>query len=419
MQIKTSLVLLAAIATATTMLYFKPPSTHNPESAIKKPILRIPKNLQSKRHASETTVLNTYKKYEPLLAYNGFTLYPEGGTETVHLINMSGQTIHQWQIDVARAVLMPDCSLLTVHGSKWGLNRSPWKELRNTLRQYAWDGSVVWEFTGNDQPFHHDILQISNGNILAVRSVDVQDVAIIPQQLRNHPDSYLRSDEIIEISPRGKIVWRWQAHQHLDTNSCGKYACPPITRQIKSGKKPFDWIHINSIKPLPENLWHEEGDSRFKPGNILVMARNWSTAFIIEKSTGRIVWTYTGTYRGGLQYGHEAIMIDKNLPGAGNILLFDNGVERQQSIILEINPKTQKPVWIYDAGDGFFTAAAGAAQRLPNGNTLIAEDISGRVFEVTVDKKIVWAYTGKKLRSARPTRYSPDSCAELNTISWQ
>lgn len=40
----------------------------------------------------------------------------------------------------------------------------------------------------------------------------------------------------------------------------------------------------------------------------------------------------------------------------------------------------------------FWSSVCSSAQRLPNGNTLICEAVSGRIFEVTRDKEIVWEF---------------------------
>ncbi len=40
----------------------------------------------------------------------------------------------------------------------------------------------------------------------------------------------------------------------------------------------------------------------------------------------------------------------------------------------------------------FYSRYQSAAQRLPNGNTLITESHCGRIFEVTPDCEIVWEY---------------------------
>jgi len=40
----------------------------------------------------------------------------------------------------------------------------------------------------------------------------------------------------------------------------------------------------------------------------------------------------------------------------------------------------------------FYSSLVSSAQRLPNGNTLITEGQSGRIFEVTPEHEIVWEY---------------------------
>ncbi|WNH07748.1 hypothetical protein [Thalassobellus suaedae] len=51
-------------------------------------------------------------------------------------------------------------------------------------------------------------------------------------------------------------------------------------------------------------------------------------------------------------------------------------------------------VWEYMAPDkySFYSPFISGAQRLKNGNTLITSGVTGRLFEVTPDKKIVWEY---------------------------
>ena len=106
---------------------------------------------------------------------------------------------------------------------------------------------------------------------------------------------------------------------------------------------------------------------------------------------------------------HHPHIIPKGLPGAGNLMVFDNGgssgygaptavspdgsaiYQRAGSRVLEINPKTLELVWSY-TGPRFFSTNISGAQRLPNGNTLITEGAPGRLLEVTSDRQIVWEY---------------------------
>lgn len=73
---------------------------------------------------------------------------------------------------------------------------------------------------------------------------------------------------------------------------------------------------------------------------------------------------------------------DPKIIANGNLLLFDNVGLRNKSRVLEIDPTTDETLWSYSGTqeDPFLTRACGAAQRLPNGNTLITETNSGRAF---------------------------------------
>ena len=112
--------------------------------------------------------------------------------------------------------------------------------------------------------------------------------------------------DIYEVAPDKTIVWEWHAHRHLDLN------------RFSSVTPEGDWLHMNSIAPLPENKWYDAGDQRFR-----------------------------------LAHGHEPEMIEKGLPGAGNIIMFDNGLfprhrtHSGQSFIIELNPVTEEIVWEY------------------------------------------------------------------------
>ena len=83
----------------------------------------------------------------------------------------------------------------------------------------------------------------------------------------------------------------------------------------------------------------------------------------------------------------------------GNILTFDNGAYRKDQVIpwsrvIEVDPAANEIVWESreEPDSSFFSAYISGARRLPNGNTLITEGNSGRMFQVTPDKKVVWEY---------------------------
>jgi len=148
-------------------------------------------------------------------------------------------------------------------------------------------------------------------------------------------------------------------------------------------------------------------------------------------------WTKSTTGHKQIGGSHDVQWIKPGLPGAGNLLIFNNAqylFERTpQSYIFEVNPfldadsintgnylnppdagywvwndpreirrNTHKQaknmsnqiVWIYNSksNQGFFSHIGSGAQRLPNGNTLICSMTEGHIFEVTPDKELVWEY---------------------------
>ncbi len=183
-----------------------------------------------------------------------------------------------------------------------------------------------------------------------------------------------------------------------------------------------DWTHTNTVQAIPENKWFDQGDERFKPGNVLVSLRQLDLVLLISRDSKEIVWSYTGNYKGGMSGQHDSHMIEKGYPGAGNIIIFDNGSSPENdlahagcSFILEVNPVSEKEVWVYDNGQKFHSSFTSSVQRLKNGNTLINEAAGNRVFEVTPEKEIVWEYVFSNIVN-RAYRYGYDYCSQINTI---
>ncbi|MCB0319038.1 MAG: aryl-sulfate sulfotransferase [Bdellovibrionales bacterium] len=352
------------------------------------------------RSNSHILIKNTEKSWP------GFTLYPLHGKQEIHLLNTNGEIVHKWPVGAVRAQLLENCNLIAIH--------NPTK-LKKLIREYDWQGNIVWEYKASSAA-HHDVTRLKNGNTLfPIRT----QLKLVPEELKENPNAVkrnYRSDSLLEVTPNGKIVWRWNTEDHLDINSCGKRPCKRSLGNKQFIDDALDWTHVNTVRPLPENKWFDQGDQRFKPGNIIFLPRNWSTVFIIDKETKEIVWKYEGNYKKGLILPHESHMIASDLPGAGNILIFDNGKKklREASIALEINPVTKEVIWSYEDSE-FYSGSAGSLQRLPNGNTLISQDTAGRVFEVTPEKEIVWEYSGIP-HCRRAKRYSKNYCPNFKEL---
>ncbi len=352
----------------------------------------------------------------------GYTLLPLSGSEKIVLINHGGEILHSWNLDAARARLLPNGNILVIHGSQWGKDVSPWSELENRVREYSWEGELVWEYEAPNK-VQRDLLRLPNGNTLFLtRTSTLFPPPTNPakQKVFGTEPRKIRSDRILEVTKEKDIVWQWDAYEHLDVYTCGTRSCNNPYEQRAIRRKLFDWMHGNTLTLIPENHWFKVGDSRFKPGNLILLPRNFWQVLLIDKKTGDIVWKYPEgktelpLKEDRLVRGHEAHMIEEGLPGAGNILIFDNGLDevREHSIVREINPVTHQTVWRYEA-DGFYGHAGGSVQRLENGNTLISQDRGeARVFEVDSKGEIVWDLELSHF-PARAGRYKPDFCMQF------
>ncbi len=292
------------------------------------------------------------------------------------LFDMNGRILHTWTNvrAVGRARLGRDGRIAVL-----GYD--------NLVKEYSWDGELRWFYKPDrkeDFP-HHDFVQLENGNYLViVRRAET------------------KTDDIREIDRGGNVVWQWRSDLNLERNF-------PHYDHDSS-----DPVHANSLRPLPPNRWFEEGDSRFRPGNILVSARNLNRIFIIDKKTREVVWQYGD----GLDYQHEANMVPQGYPHAGLILVFNNGYnnyrEYRRSAIQAIDPVASKVVWEY-RDPGFYSSVAGADQPLPNGNVLITSSESGRSFEVTPQGETVWEWVPPFL-PMHAFRYPLDYCPQFASL---
>ena len=320
--------------------------------------------------------------------------------------------------------------------------------------QFDWDGQEVWRFDRTEEVkteegetvwasrLHHDWQR--EGNPVGYYAPDMEPATdhgstlILAHKNLIKPevtDKVLEDDYIIEVSWDGEILWEWLASDHIDEFGFSEDARNAIYRSVSvhEERKTADWLHVNSMSYLGPNKWYDEGDERFAPENILISARNASFIAIIDRS-GEIVWRIGPDYRetkamsklGQIIGQHHPHIIPKGLPGAGNIMVFDNGgsagfgfanpaapngtrsIRRDSSRVVEFNPVTLEKVWEYSISGiehfRFFSHYVSNTQRLPNGNTMINEGADGRIFEVTTEGEIVWEYISPFFGDELPTR---------------
>jgi hypothetical protein len=270
--------------------------------------------------------------------------------------------------------------------------------------EFGQDGKLVWKYTDTVRGLHHDLERMENGNTLFVCANDIDRPDISKLKLRD--------DCLIEVDKAGKVVWEWKTIDHLEELGLPREAKDAIMNgyggtRTGLGAPPatsaFDYLHMNAASPIPSGLGYT--DPRFRAGNIVVSYRYINTIAVIDRASGKIVWKMVGVSIGQ----HHTHFIPPGLPGAGHLLVFDNGLvdentnpmrisSRPNSRVLEIDPLTDKIVWHYSADMSnrpiwtFYSHYISGAQRQPNGNTLICEGANGRIFEVTPAGEIVWEF---------------------------
>jgi hypothetical protein len=245
---------------------------------------------------------------------------------------------------------------------------------------------------------------------------------------------------LIEIKPNGKtggdIVWQWHVWDHLiqdhdkEKANFGDVAAHPervdINYNVVAGRRAnADWTHFNAVAYNAD--LDQIAVSLRTFGEIWIIDHSTSTAQASGKTGGRsgkggdlmYRWGNPRVYRGGTQadqtlFGqHNVHWIPKGLPGAGHLLIFNNGDTRpagRYSTVEEVVTPVdsdgryilgpgkkygpEKAVWTYTAPNptDLYSGNISGAMRLPNGNTLICSGAPGIVFEVTAQNKVVWQF---------------------------
>ncbi len=316
------------------------------------------------------------RAHDPEKAWVGYTLFaPSGAGDRAYLIDMNGETVHQWVLPYPPGLYgyLTERRTLVVNGRVVEeptrfLSTQPWKA--GAIAEFDWDGNLLWEVRHPDH--HHDGRLLRNGNVILLC------IARLPDEIANHVrggqagtehEGAMYGDYVVEMTKAGEVIWEWRAWEHLDPETHPIVAIQDLRHE---------WTHANTILELPD-------------GNLLLSFRNISTVVIVNRETGAITWELGAP---PLAQQHAPSLLEN-----GNILIFDNGTHRldhpvPHSRVIEVDPATKEIVWSYQEHYpfDFFSPYISAAQRLPNGNTLICEGSFGRIFEVTMEGEVVWEY---------------------------
>ncbi|MFT7516736.1 MAG: hypothetical protein ACI84O_000521 [Myxococcota bacterium] len=359
---------------------------------------------------------------------------PSSSTDTF-LLDNNGTEVHTWTAStyqpgqasyltesghLIRTVRVPGLSASSIGGSGGG------------VEIYDYNDVLISDFfyATNDHLLHHDIAVMPNGNILMIAWEKILDVDVISAgRDAAITGPFMWSESILEVDmTTGSILWEWHAIDHMVQD---RDATKPNYGVIADNQTRLDinqptnlpnandWLHFNAI------------DYNADLDQIALSSRVLSEIFIIDHDTttaqaagigGDFLyrWGNPENYdRGGpadrmLQSQHDIQWIASGSPGAGNLIVFNNGRSGPSaaSTIDEFTPPLD-PItgtyaigltgaygptslaWTYDPTPSFFGSHTSGCQRQPNGNTLICNGPAGELFEVDPAGNTVfnWAYS--------------------------
>ncbi len=377
-------------------------------------------------------------------ASDGYTLYSPLELERTYLVDMQGRTVHTWNTDTRPGLsqyLLPNGHLV----------RAGDLELRNTFRdghgaggrieELDWFGTLMWRFDyASDLHLqHHDMEPLPNGDVLFIawERKSAEEALAAGRSPKLLPDGELWPDSVLQYRPSsGEIVWEWHVWDHLVQDhdptkaNYGDLNLHPekidVNHVLEGNRGEKDWNHLNGV------------DYNADRDEILLSSRSFSELWVIDHSVnteeargpaGDLLFRYgnpaTTQARAErtLFVQHDAEWIPAGLRGAGKILVFSNGLPktRPYSSVEEISPRLidgeyvrnddgtfaarRERVFPTSTSERFFAAIVSGAERLPNGNTLMADGPHGRILEVDRKGTVVWEFENPhyKVRSNSPT----------------
>ncbi len=294
--------------------------------------------------------------HEPDLAREGYTLfdnyrYSTSAPNTAVIVDMEGHPVwvHAFESgdDIgAMDVRLTDAGTVLM-GASVPSGQRP--------REVDFAGRILWE--GPEQPgftsddfMHHTMEILDDDTVLTLVKKFVDGT---------------RGDRIVIMDRNGVERWQWDFFENLE----------PSWEE--------EWTHSNSVTLRGDDLYLSE--------------RVANQVIKIAMSTGEIQWRLGPEGDFVLPDPFEA-QHAPDLLGDDHFLIYDNGTERGSTRVLEVvvdaEAGTAETVWSWppEGEHHWYTGYWGDADRLDNGNTLIAAGASyeNTMTEVTADGTVAW-----------------------------
>ena len=341
---------------------------------------------------------------------------------TVYLLDPQGKVFHKWEgyeghvPETASAYLLENGLLLRQRAI------GDWLDMRGTrvgssgiVQLVDWGGNVVWEYERcivGQHCLHHDFEPMPNGNILVMSHVAFSRDEVMHWGA-NDSGPTVQFEQLLELKPNledgsTEIVWTWNSWDH-------------IVQDVDPARPNYGIVHeevgkhdINQRRITGEHLHMNSVDYNPERDLVMVSAPRTSEIWVIDHGTtaeeaassigGRhdARWLLDRPGSGG------DITIHNNTAGhisnAPEAISWNLGTRYSSALEVDIpfgadgtiirepgEPFKGEIRWKYQAypESTWFAPFLSAVERLPNGNTLIANSHNMRIFEVTPDNEVV------------------------------
>jgi len=428
---------------------------------------------------------------------NGYTLVHDSGdnmqvqkAKSTYLLDDKGQVVHEWPFpgyapEATTSYLLPNGQLLrTLSMNHWTRDEDFPVGAHSSIQLVDWDGAclrVISLSVPEKYSFHHDVEYMPNGNILAIRytGFTVEEAAAmgwdpalgksVVNRIKRDGTGLVWMDSILELKPdladgSTEIVWQWNSWEHfVQDRFPNKQNFGDVTNPAKIH---VNYLNLDTDVPFNTGQFHHINSVDYHAGLDMVMLSSptYGEVWFIDHSTsmaeaagskgGRHKRGGDLLYRWGndesfgkdtrdntyLFWQHNTSWIDEGLPGAGHVLIYNNGTRRtlddkfikdppkvggfgrEYTNLLEIklpidrhgnfrkNGKAEV-VWSWESQNraDFYSPFMSGLQRMPNGNTLFCVAYNKRVLEVTQQGDVVMDYRLPGWgRLHRIQKYAPD-----------
>ncbi len=219
--------------------------------------------------------------------------------------------------------------------------------------------------TPGDTTDLHEMLLLPNGNYLLGGRVTEQHIDA--SQFGGESDADATGIEIQEVTPGGKVVWKWDSADHIALDETPQRWWDDF---ILRGDSPYDIVHWNAAEPAGKYM--------------LLSFRHLDAVYEINRRTGNIVWKLGGTHtakslevRGDPQGDYPlGGQHDVRLQPDGTITIHDNNSglpEGPRVVRYRVNPKNGTAHLVDTLTDPRIpvSVCCGSARLFASGNWLV------------------------------------------------